>query len=239
MQKMIKQKLFKLLLKQWYEWRAFLIIFLLVFVPLRSSVANWYWVPTGSMNPTILEGDMVFVDKLAYDLKVPLMDHPVVEWATPQWGDIVVCYSKKGDVRLVKRVIGVPGDTIEMQNNVLLINGRTVDYSPLEARYHEGLSEELKNHSIFAKETLGNVSHSVMSTPLVPANRHFPKMTIPEGHYFVMGDNRDNSNDSRYFGFVERHSILGKAKGVVVSFNILESYQPRFKRFFSSLYHST
>jgi signal peptidase I len=101
----------------------------LVMFSIRSSLADWNDVPTGSMKPTILEGDRVFVNKLAYDLKVPFTTWHIAEWSNPQRGDIVVFFSPKDGTRLVKRVIGLPGDTVELLNEQLIINGQPVEYA--------------------------------------------------------------------------------------------------------------
>src|SRR5271169_6582823 len=118
-----------------YRWwckevRPFLILALVMF-SLRSSLADWSDVPTGSMKPTILEGDRVFVNKLAYDLKVPFTTRHIAEWSNPQRGDIVVFFSPRDGQRLVKRVVGLPGDTIELRNNGLVLNGKPVEYQPI------------------------------------------------------------------------------------------------------------
>ena len=226
----------KWILRLWKEWVLPILIAAAFVIPIKSSLADWYWVPTGSMNPTILEGDMVFVDKLAYDLKIPTTLHRLSKWADPQRGDIVVCFSPDDDLRLVKRVIGIPGDTLQLFNNILTINGERVGYSKLDPRYLEYLSDDLIRNAIFAKEKLDDEFHPVMSIPRVSARRFYGPIKVPEGQYFVMGDNRDMSKDSRVFGFVERRVIIGKAKGVIVSFDITDKYQPRTKRFFSSLY---
>jgi signal peptidase I len=107
-----------------------LLVFALALFAVRSSLADWNDVPTGSMKPTILEGDRVFVNKLAYDLKVPFTTWHLAEWKDPQRGEIVVFFSPYDGVRLVKRVIGVPGDRIELRNDVLILNGEEVRYSP-------------------------------------------------------------------------------------------------------------
>ena len=212
-------------------------IFFIVFivVPAKSSLADWNWVPTGSMNPTILEGDLLYVDKIAYDLRFPLTLHRLAKWSDPQRGDIVVCFSPEDETRLVKRVIGRPGDTIELRNNTLFLNGEPAGYTKIDSKYTEHLSGKLKEKYILAMEDLDGLPHAVMSTPSIAAVRNFGPVTVPQDSYFVMGDNRDNSKDSRYFGFVERKSIVGKAKGVISSFDITDKYQPRFKRFFASL----
>src|SRR5439155_11588812 len=113
----------------WREWlRPALLIAAIVF-PLKSAVADWNWVPSGSMKPTILEGDLVFVNKLAYDLKVPFTLFRVSQWSEPHRGDIVVFFSPHDGTRLVKRVIASPGDMVELKNEVLLVNGKAMSYS--------------------------------------------------------------------------------------------------------------
>lgn len=223
------------LFKIWRDWRWTFFFIVFVLVPVKSSVADWNWVPSGSMNPTILEGDLVFVNKAAYGLRFPLTLYRVARWGEPGRGDIVVCFSPEDGTRLVKRVIGVPGDTIEMRGNVLFVNGRRAVYSEAGREYRQYLSERLKDSAVLAREEVDGVGHAVMSTPSVRAVRSFGPIRVPAGKYFVMGDNRDNSRDSRFFGFVERKSIVGKAEGVVWSFDITERFEPRFGRFFSGL----
>jgi len=225
----------KYLHKLWKEWRIPLFFIVFVVIPVKSSLADWNWVPTGSMNPTILEGDLIFVNKMAYDLRIPLTMHRLAKWSDPERGDIVICFSPEDDIRLVKRVIGLPGDTIQMKNNTLFLNGEPVDYTEVGRDYTEILSGKRRVKRVLAIEDLGRVAHSVMSIPAIQAMRSFGPVTVPQGSYFVLGDNRDSSRDSRYFGFVDRDSIVGKAKGVIGSFDITDKYQPRFKRFFESL----
>ena len=225
----------KYLHRFWKEWRIPLLFIVFVVIPVKSSLADWNWVPTGSMNPTILEGDLIYVDKIAYDLRIPLTMHRLAKWSDPKRGDIVICFSPEDGVRLVKRVIGQPGDTIEMRNNTLFLNGESVGYTKIGRDYTELLSGKRRVRCILAIEDLDGVAHTVMSTPSIQAMRSFGPVTVPQGSYFVMGDNRDSSRDSRYFGFVDRESIVGKAKVVIGSFDITDKYQPRFKRFFESL----
>ena len=232
---MKKQKVTKLVYRLWKEWRVTIFFIVFVIVPAKSSLADWNWVPTGSMNPTILEGDLIYVNKIAYDLRFPLTLHRLAKWSNPQRGDIVVCFSPDDGTRLVKRVIGQPGDTIELRNNTLFLNGEPAGYTKIDSKDIKDLSGNLKGKYIFAMEDLDGISHPIMSIPSITAIRSFGPVAVPKNKYFVMGDNRDNSRDSRYFGFVERKSIIGKAKGVITSFNITDKYQPRFKRFFASL----
>jgi signal peptidase I len=202
---------------------------------IRSSLADWNDVPTGSMKPTILEGDRVFVNKLAYDLKVPFTTWHIAEWSNPQRGDIVVFFSPKDGTRLVKRVIGLPGDTVELRNEQLVINGQPVDYTALDPKIPGQISEPERARSLFATEKLPARTHAVMAINGVQAIRTFGPVHVAEGHYFMMGDNRDNSFDSRYFGAVDRSQIVGRTSSVVLSLDKSNYWLPRRGRTFSSL----
>ena len=218
----------------WREWlRPFLII-IFIGCSLRSAVADWNYVPTGSMKPTILEGDRIFVNRLAYDLKVPFTTWHVAEWADPERGDVVVLYSPADGKRLVKRVIGLPGDVIELEDNRLLINGEPAEYEPLDDAVRDQIPAEQRARLEFAAERLGGTRHAVMITPDRFSPSTFGPVTVPAGEYFVMGDNRDNSFDSRGFGFVDRRAILGRATATAISVDP-NTYLPRWSRFFRSL----
>jgi signal peptidase I len=222
-------------LRLWREWRVAVLFILFVVVPVRSSLADWNWVPTGSMNPTILNGDLIYVNKLAYDLRIPLTMHRLAQWSEPQPGDVVVHFSPEDGQRMVKRVVAGPGDTVEMRHNTLLLNGQPLAYAQPDEDYRVHLPQELASASLFALEQLGETVHPVMTVPGVSAVRDFGPILVPDDHYFVLGDNRDLSRDSRYFGLVPRDSIVGKARAVIVSFDITDRYQPRLGRFFSPL----
>jgi signal peptidase I len=127
----------------WRQWRVTVFVILFVVVPVKSSLADWNWVPTGSMNPTILEGDLIYVDKVAYDLRLPLTLHRLAQWSQPQRGDVVVCLSPDDGTRLVKRVIAGPGDTVELRDNVLLLNDRPLSYDKAVADYAGQLPHDL------------------------------------------------------------------------------------------------
>jgi signal peptidase I len=213
--------------KIWQEWRG-LIVFALLMVLFRSSVADWYVVPTGSMKPTIVEGDRIFVNKLAYDIKIPFTLISLATWDTPERGDIVVFDSPVDDQRLVKRVVGLPGDTIEIRNNVLFINNKRSNYldadQQLISRYWES-GEQLRLYN----ETFDGRQHLITVRPRDHFSyRNFGPVRVLDGYYFMLGDNRDNSADSRYIGAVNSKYILGKANRVLFSFQ-------RTDRFFVNL----
>lgn len=226
----------KRLLKVWREWRKTVLFFGLVIVPVKSVLADLNWVPTGSMNPTILEGDLVFVNKAAYDLRVPLTLKRAAEWGDPERGDVVIFFSPDTETRMVKRVIGLPGDTLELRNNVLIINGVPLQYGNLSSSQSQGLAAEWRDRARFAEETLGDRKHAVMALQGIQNPKgSFTPVVIPEGSYFMMGDNRDNSLDSRFYGFVDREQIVGEAKRVLVSFDINNWLKPRLSRFGQAL----
>jgi len=232
---MKKQKVIRFISRLWKEWRMTIFFIIFVVIPVKSSLADWNWVPTGSMIPTILEGDLVYVDKLAYDLRLPLTLYRLAKWSDPRRGDIVILFSPEDQTRLVKRVVAIPSDTIEMRNNVIFLNGQPLTYTLIDSKYTEQITSKLKGCSILATENLDGTSHAVMSIPSIQAMRNFGPITVPQDKYFVMGDNRDSSRDSRYFGFVERKTIVGKAMGVILSFDITDKLQPRLRRFFASV----
>lgn len=205
-----------------------------IVLPLKSALADWNWVPTGSMKPTIMEGDLLLVNKLAYDLKVPFTLWRLAVWDDPKREDIVVFFSPKDETRLVKRVVGVPGDTVELRNNVLFRNGQPMEYEPILT--HPFASEIYEDaHAQVARERAEDRAHWVMALPSRPSLRSFAPVTVPEGKYFVMGDSRDNSFDSRFFGLVERKRLVGRTSRVILSFDKKHYYTPRFKRTLSPL----
>jgi len=218
-----------LLQRLYREWFKPLALIILISAPLRSAVVDWNWVPSGSMKPTIVEGDLVLVNKLAYDLKVPFTTRHLAEWSAPARGDIVVFFSPENGTRLVKRVIGLPGDTIELRRNILFINGVAQTYATQDAAsYARDIFED--PHPIVAVESIGATDHLVLALPGRRALRSFAPCTVPVGTYFMMGDSRDNSRDSRFFGPVPRKKIVGRASGVIVSFDTQRFLLPRFQR---------
>jgi signal peptidase I len=226
----------KYLKKQWQSWRGTVFFVTCVVLPVRASIAALNFVPTGSMNPTILEGDFVLANHLSYGLRIPMTDYRIAQWDHPDRGDVVICFSPDDDIRLVKRVIGVPGDRIEMRRQTVFINGSALEYGPLDEEVVSDMNANLRSHSIFATEKLGDREHAVMAIPGVNSrHRSFKERTLGEGEYFVMGDNRDNSKDSRFFGVIPREEIVGEATHVVMSFDKTDKFQPRWSRFFTEL----
>jgi signal peptidase I len=218
----------------WREWLWPYLSIALVVIPLRSAIADSNWVPSGSMKPTLLEGELIYVNKLAYDLRVPLTFKRVARWDNPRAGDIVVFFSPEDGKRLVKRVVATPGDTIELRDEVLIVNGRPLKYDVIDsAPVREEVYEDSK--PILAIEHGPKDPHRMMVLPSRSAMRSFAPITVPDGKYFMMGDSRDNSYDSRYFGVVDREQIVGRAQRVLVSFDINRHYGPRFGRFFEAI----
>lgn len=218
----------------WRENKSFF-IFVVLMMLFRSALADWNTVPTGSMKPTIIEGDRIAVNKIAYDVRIPFTHISLVTLANPERGDIVVFDSKAADKRLVKRVIGLPGDTVAMNNNQLIINEQLISYAAITYKSNEN-NRDTANHPTDKIEHLFDLDHSVR---LSDSNNHhfanFPPVLIPEGHYLVLGDNRDNSADSRVIGFVPRSEIIGRTRNIVMSFNYDNYYLPRPDRYLEAL----
>ncbi len=224
------------LLKTLRSWLLSFAMACAILAPLRSAVADWNDVPTGSMEPTILVGDRIFVNKLAYGLRVPFTHSWIARWSEPRAGDIVVLNSPKDGTRLVKRLIAGPGDTISLRNNLLTINGQAQAYTALNESSLEAIPQDIRQGRQFASEYLPHHPHIVAAIPAIAsAKRDFGPVTVPDKEFFVMGDNRDNSADSRYFGFVNRELIVGRSSAVAISVDPKRYYLPRFGRWFMGL----
>ena len=219
----------------WREWLRPLLAMALFLTAFRSAVADWNDVPTGSMKPTILEGDRLMVDLRAYDLKLPFTRIHLAEWAAPRRGDVVVFVSPESGERLVKRVVGLPGDRLELSGHRLVVNGRAATYEQLAPEAVAGLGAEALGGGRLFVERLSEESRTVLLSAAPPAGRAFGPVVIPPDGYFMMGDNRDRSHDSRWFGPVPRDLVLGRAIGVVLSLDPERAYRPRLARFFEPL----
>jgi len=214
------------------------IVFLLGFALLRTAVADWNPIPSGSMRPTLLEGDVVLVNRLAYDLKLPLTDVVLLPLGEPQRGDVVTLSSPAGGTRLIKRIVGLPGDRIAMRDDVLILNGQPLAYS--ESTSHgETVAPGWVVDAVRATEDLGGHPHAVQFLPAMQARRNFAERTVPAGQYFLLGDNRDNSEDSRFIGTVPREKLIGRAHHVLVAADWLGEdgwrLAPRFGRWMTAI----
>ena len=216
-------------MKTWLSRNKGFIVFLLCFGVFRTAVADWNPIPSGSMRPTLLEGDIVFVNRLAYDLKLPLTNVVVAPLGEPRRGDIVTFSSPRDGTRLIKRLVGLPGDRIEMHGDMLTVNGVAAiydDYTPALEAVGRGRTLD----SVHATEHLAGSARAVQFLPAVRARRDMAPLTVPAGSYFMLGDNRDNSEDSRYIGVVPRRLLIGRANHILVSADILDHWQPRIDR---------
>ncbi len=221
--------------KFWHEWILPFAIVAVVFSTFRSVVVDWNDVPTGSMEPTIMPGDRIFVNKLAFGVRVPFTKKWIGRWNSPKPGNVVICFSPKDGTRLVKRVIAGPGDVVQLIGNKLTINDQPLEYGDLDAFFSKQINANERANHRFTSEHLGEIEHPVMLTPMAPSPRNFGPVTVPGGEYIVMGDNRDRSADSRSFGFMPRDEILGRSSLVLLSVDKERKFMPRWGRFFRKI----
>jgi signal peptidase I len=219
----------------WREYRE-IALFLLLMMGFRSAWADWMTVPTGSMNPTILEGDRIWVDKHVFGLRIPFTLTRLTPGADPRQGDIVVFDSPADGKTLVKRVAATPGDTLEIDGETLVVNGQSGSYRPGDLKHlQQLLSTTAAERPMVLTEQAAGVEHEILLLPARMSRRVIGPVTVPSGMYFMLGDNRDNSADSRYIGFVPRRNIIGRATRVVVSLNPEHYLAPRRNRLFVPL----
>ena len=196
--------------RPWYlEMTApFFPVFFVVLV-LRSFVVEPFQIPSGSMIPTLEVGDFILVNKFAYGLRLPVLGTKVVSVGMPKRGDVMVFFPPTDKRYFIKRVIGLPGDDIRVIDNTLYINGEAMPQEHVSAGYLE-----IEPGFSVMSEDLGDMRHLIRKRePAGPLGRNFHGV-VPEGQYFMMGDNRDNSYDSRAWGAVPEHNIVGKAEAI-------------------------
>ncbi len=221
-------------MKKWIRENRGFLVFLLLFGLFRTAIADWNPIPSGSMRPNLLEGDVVFVNRTAYDLKLPLTDVVVAHLGDPRRGDIVTFISPADGKRLIKRLVALPGDVFEMWDKQLLINGAQADYEAQDVVL-EPLGDGKVLPAMRLSESFGDGRHDIQWLPLDHA-ANFGPVTVPADQYLMLGDNRDNSADSRYIGFVPRTALIGRAERILVSAAILDNWALRTERFGKSLY---
>jgi signal peptidase I len=223
--------------RQWWREYRSTALFLFCMLMFRSAWADWVSVPTGSMNPTIIEGDRVLVNKHVYGVRIPWTLVRLTEGRDPQRGEIVVFDSPADGISLVKRVIGVPGDTIALDESGLVVNGEHARYTDGDVAHLGDLLEQTQAHAPMVYREGGPIrEHDILRMPFGSSRQYMRPIIVPAGMYFMLGDNRDNSADSRYIGFVPRRNIVGRASSVAVSFNPENHHIPRGDRFFEPLY---
>ena len=228
----------RLLMQPWWlDWTAGLFPVILAVFLLRSFLVEPFKIPSGSMMPTLLTGDLILVNKFTYGLRLPVINTKITEGTPPARGDVMVFrYPPKPSMDYIKRVVGVPGDEVAYLDKKLTINGQPVSKQPVPEYFDEEAMRYLKQYS----EDLGGKQHMLLNDDGRRAGLSeaeimaFPNQEncrysvegvvckVPPGHYFMMGDNRDNSLDSRYWGFVPDKNIVGKAFFVWMNFGDLK-----------------
>ena len=225
-------------MKNWVSNNKGFLAFLVLFGVFRTAVADWNPIPSASMHPNLLEGDVVLVNRLAFDLKVPLTDVVLAHLGEPRRGDIVTFRSPRDRTLLIKRVVAVPGDVVEMRNERLFINGHGADYRVVEQSLDSvgGTAMRALQLAESWDGKAGEPRRHIQIMPDVMAPRTFGPVTVPQGEYLMLGDNRDNSADSRVIGLVPRKLLVGRAERVLVSADYQGNWMPRTERFGMSLY---
>ena len=200
-----------------YSKSFFPVIFLVFFI--RSFIAEPFKIPSGSMMPTLLAGDFILVSKFSYGIRVPILNYTMIEVDKPKRGDVFVFhYPPKPSIDYIKRVVGLPGDVIEYKSKTLYINDKKIEQTFVD-KYPYVMNEIHHIEAKEFKEALGNVNHSILIHDLPGENFKFE---VPQGHYLAFGDNRDNSADSRVWGFVPEHNLVGRAFFIWFNFGELK-----------------
>ena len=209
--------------------RSFFPIFLIVLI-LRAFIVEPFRIPSASMMPTLLIGDFILVNKYDYGVRLPVINTKIIQYKEPQRGDIIVFrYPEDPSIPYIKRVIGVPGDHISYRDKTVFVNGKAMKQEILGSYYTQGTGL-----NSWLKEDLGKVAHEILVNPY--RNLHNDEeVIVPQDKYFVMGDNRDNSRDSRYWGFVPEENLVGKAFFIWMNWRFdkiwnLSSWSVKFSR---------
>ncbi len=198
--------------------RSFFPVILIVLL-FRSFLAEPFKIPSSSMMPTLLVGDFILVNKFTYGIRLPVLDKKIFAMGEPARGDVIVFrYPKDPKVDYIKRVIGLPGDEITYHNKTVYVNGKEIAQSPLGTYVGVGEEGRRSTGADLRQEHLPNVDHQILAMPNVDHGNE-GTYRVPEGQYFVMGDNRDNSLDSRYWGFVPEQNLVGKAFVIWMNFD--------------------
>ena len=188
--------------------KAFFPVILIVLL-LRSFLVEPFRIPSGSMMPTLLDGDFILVNKFAYGVRLPVIHSKIIDNGGPERGDVVVFrFPKNPSIDYIKRVVGLPGDVITYSNKMIYVNGDPIKQTPKGGYVGEGTALSMTGALVY-EEALGEAAHDILIRQEHPT-RH-GEFRVPDGHYFVMGDNRDNSNDSRFWGTVPEDNLVGKA----------------------------
>ena len=219
----------------WLDWTAGLFPVIIAVFFLRSFLFEPFKIPSGSMIPTLLVGDLILVNKFHYGVRLPVINKKIIDGSAPQRGDVMVFrYPPKPSLDYIKRVVGVPGDEVAYLNKRLSVNGKVIETVALPEFFDEDTMRYFKQF----EESLGDKKHGILNDDdrpaFVPGADDFAfkencrysvegvVCKVPEGHYFMMGDNRDNSLDSRFWGFVPDKNIVGRAFFVWMNFSNLK-----------------
>ncbi len=185
------------------------ILFILCMATFRTAIADWNYVPSESMEPTFYDKEYILVNKLAYGPSIPFTKSRLFHTGAPERGDIITFYPPHEERQLVKRVIGIPGDIIQIEGDRLYVNNTQLSFT----------QSSQENDILFGHEKIGSLAHAVQFIRGSNSPTFSFKTQVPEGKYFVMGDNRNNSVDSRFWGFADESNIMGKATHIAVSFS--------------------
>ncbi|MDT8449317.1 MAG: signal peptidase I [Wenzhouxiangellaceae bacterium] len=204
---------------------------LLIVLLFRSFMFEPFKIPSGSMQPTLLIGDFIVVSKFSYGLRLPVLNTKILDTGAPERGDVFVFRSvDQPGVNMIKRVIGLPGDTITYRDKVVYINGEPAPQEIVGPWIGEGINRNAPGARPQLRiEDLGDVEHSILIHPRRPGGRG-QSWTVPEGHYFAMGDNRDRSLDSRSWGFVPEDHLVGRALRIWMHWDCATGFCVDFSR---------